>query len=82
VSNHECSHENPVSNLIEGIQQKCDYIRETVIPAYDKSGPAGALGKIFLQADIKRGEQAIASGDVVEMLEVYKALEATCESAL
>lgn len=36
-------------NLIEGIQQKCNYIRERVIPEYDRIGPAGAIGKMLLQ---------------------------------
>lgn len=69
-------------NLVEGIQQKCNYIRDTIIPEYDAIGPSGRFGKIMLQADIKKGEQAIASGDVIKMLEVYKELETTCERAL
>jgi hypothetical protein len=69
-------------NLIEGIQQKCNYIRDTIIPEYDAIGPAGRFGKIMLQADIQKGEQAIASGDVTECLRVYKELEETCERAL
>lgn len=69
-------------NLIEGIQQKCNFIREKIIPVYDEIGSAGILGKMALQADIKTGEQAIAGGDTIEMLRVYKELESTCETAL
>lgn len=69
-------------NLVEGIQKKCNFIRETIIPVYDEIGPAGSIGKLLLQADIERGEQAIAGGDVIEMLQVYKDLESTCERAL
>ena len=69
-------------NLVEGIQQKCNYIREAIIPEYEAIGSAGMFGKVMLQSDIKKGEQAIASGDVVEMVRVYKELEETCERAL
>jgi len=69
-------------NLIEGIQQKCSFIRETIIPVYDEIGPVGVFGKLGLLADIKKGEQAIASGDTITMLRVYKELEETCDSAL
>lgn len=69
-------------NLVEGIQQKCNYIRDEIIPHYDAIGSAGVFGKAMLQADIKKGEQAIAGGDVIEMLRVYKELESTCEHAL
>jgi hypothetical protein len=69
-------------NLIEGIQSKCNFIRETVLPEYEKLGPAGLFGAAGLRADIIKGEQAIAGGDVIEMLRVYKELESTCESAL
>jgi hypothetical protein len=69
-------------NLIEGIQQKCNFIREKIIPVYDEIGPAGVFGKMGLQADIKKGEQSIAGGDTIEMLRVYKELESTCETAL
>ena len=69
-------------NLVEGIQQKCNYIRDTIIPEYDRLGPSGVIGKMLLQQDIKKGEMAIAGDDVIEMLRVYKELESTCERAL
>ena len=69
-------------NIIEGIQAKCNYIRETIIPEYGKLGPVGAFGKAALLTDIKAGEAAIASGDVILMIQVYKSLEETCRTAL
>ena len=69
-------------NLIEGIQQKCNYIRETIIPEYDAIGQAGRFGKTMLLASIKKGEAAIAGEDVIEMLGVYKELEEICNRAL
>lgn len=70
------------TNLVEGIQEKCSYIRDNVIPEYDRIGPAGMIGKMLLQQSIKKGEAAIAGGDVVQMVQVYKELEETCERAL
>ena len=69
-------------NLIEGIQEKCNFIRDTILPEYAKIGSAGIFGSAMLREDIRRGEAAIASGDTVEMLRVYMELESTCERAL
>ena len=69
-------------NIIEAIQERCNYIRETIIPAYDEIGDAGRFGKIMLQADITRAESTIASGDAIEMIAMLKALRETCERAL
>jgi len=41
-------------NLIEGIQQKCNLIRETILPEYVKIGPSGAFGVIGLREDIAK----------------------------
>lgn len=69
-------------NIIEGIQQKCNYIRGTIIPEYEAIGPAGRFGKIMLEGNIRKGEAAIAGGDVIQMLRVYKELADVCERAL
>lgn len=61
-------------NLIEGIQQQCDRVRE-ILPAYDAIGPAGSFGSLMLRAAIKEGEAAIASEDVVRMALAHKALQ-------
>jgi hypothetical protein len=69
-------------NLIEAIQERCNYIRETIIPAYDEIGPSGAFGKMMLRADIKDAESAIAGGDPIAMIATLKTLRETCERAL
>jgi hypothetical protein len=69
-------------NLVEGIQERCNYIREVIIPEYDRLGPTGRLGKMLLYEDIAKGEKAIAGGDVIEMVRVYKELVDTTERAL
>lgn len=62
-------------NLIEGIQQQCNRVREDLLPAYDKLGPVGTFGAAMLRNAIREGEGAIASGDVMRMLAAYKSLE-------
>lgn len=69
-------------NMIEAIQERCNYIRDTVIPEYDRIGPAGTIGKMLLQQEIKNAEAVIASGDVVQMVCTLKELRDTCERAL
>lgn len=61
-------------NLIEGIQQQANRVRE-LLPVYDGLGPVGAFGAFMLRRAISEGEAAIASGDVVRMIATYKALE-------
>lgn len=71
-----------MSNLIEAIQQKCNYIRDEVIPMYEQIGPVGNIGKMFLQNEVRNAESVIASGDVVQMVSTLQSLTETCESAV
>jgi hypothetical protein len=63
-----------MANIIEGIQTQCDRCRE-LVTQYEQIGPVGAFGKLMIERDITEGEAAIASGDVVRMVQAYKALE-------
>lgn len=63
-----------MTNLVEGIQQECNRLRDCV-KHYEAIGPAGMIGAALIKADIQRGEAAIASGDVVEMLTTYTYLK-------
>lgn len=60
-------------NLIEGLQKEANRRRE-VLKGYEAIGPAGTFGATFLKHDIQRAEAAIAGGDVVEMIALYKEL--------
>jgi hypothetical protein len=71
-----------MGNMIEAIQQKCSYIRETVIPAYERIGAVGRIGVMLLNNDVTEGEAAIASGDAVRMVTALRGLTDTCERAL
>jgi len=61
-------------NLIEGIQEEMNRVRE-LRKQYVAIGTSGAFGLIVIDAEIKQGEKAIASNDVVEMLKSYTNLQ-------
>lgn len=65
-------------NIIEGIQQQCNRVRDELLTAYESIGPVGNFGKAMLKLAIQEGEDSIASGDVVRMVAAYKSLE-DCE---
>lgn len=60
-------------NIIEGIQKQTERCRE-LVKLYEEI-PTGVFGKTMILADIREGEAAIASGDVVRMIAAFKALE-------
>lgn len=60
-------------NLIEGLLKEATRRRE-ILPHYEAIGPAGMFGATMLKQDILRAEQAIAGGDVAEMVALYKEL--------
>ena len=61
-------------NLIEGIQRQMNRARE-LVEEYKQIGTAGTFGRVMIEQDIREGEAAIASGDVIRMMAAYKALE-------
>lgn len=64
-------------NLIEGILQECNRVRQ-ILPAYDELGPVGLFGANALRCAIADGEAAMGSGDIVRMVRAYLALK-DCE---
>jgi hypothetical protein len=64
-------------NIIDGIFSEMNRCRE-LIRHYVDIGPAGEFGRIMIEADIRDGEAAIASGDAVRCIVAYKALK-ECE---
>ena len=63
-----------MENLVEGIQRECNRCRE-LVEDYKSIGTAGVFGRAMIEADIREGEAAIASGDVVRCVAAYKALQ-------
>lgn len=46
-----------------------------LIQQYESIGPVGMFAKQMIAQDIESANKAIMSGDVVEMLRIYKVLE-------
>lgn len=63
-------------NLVEGLIEELNRNRE-LLAAY-REIPTGAVAAWSLENDIKNAESAMGSGDVVEMLRVYKTLKGNC----
>jgi len=63
-------------NLIEGIQQEQKRVRE-LLTMYEEI-PQGAFGAIMLKQVIAESEKAIASGDIVLMVQCLAELK-ECE---
>jgi hypothetical protein len=62
------------AGLISAIQERCNELRDVYIPAYEEIGPAGNFGLIVIKAGIRAAEDAVASGDVVEMVRMLQEL--------
>lgn len=60
-------------NLVEGLLEQMNRCRE-VLAAYEKI-PEGAFGAAMIKQDIANAEQAMGSGDVIEMLQAYETLK-------
>jgi hypothetical protein len=61
-------------NLMDGMIDELNRNRE-LLKQYEAIGPAGAFGAHFLKQAIKRGEDSIRSGDVIQMLSAYNELK-------
>lgn len=63
-----------MANLVEGIISECNRARE-VLSYYKEIGPAGMFGAAMIEAKIREGEAALASGEVVRMMQAYQTLK-------
>jgi len=62
-------------NLIEGLQEQMNRVRE-IISEYDSlPNNAGALASGFMKISIKNAEKAIANGDTIAMLAAFEDLK-------
>lgn len=62
-------------NIIEGVQRQCNRVRD-LIPQYESlPNGAGSIAVALMRASIQLAEQAIASGDVTQMIGAYRDLE-------
>lgn len=62
-------------SLGDALPRKMAEIRDVYIPAYESVGPAGQFAIAMMKRDLDRAARALAAGDAVEMLVVYRKLE-------
>lgn len=62
-------------SLGDALPRKMAEIRDIYIPAYERVGPAGQFAIAMMKRDLDRAARALAAGDAVEMLVVYRKLE-------
>lgn len=65
------------TTLADALPQEQERCRE-LLAVYKTIGPAGTFGAIMIEAALARADQAVMSGDLVEMLRSYKELK-ECE---
>lgn len=60
-------------NILEGLQQEIKR-NQHLLKVYQEI-PTGAFGAAFIAEDIKKGEKALVSGDIIEMVHICKVLQ-------
>lgn len=65
---------NPLS-LAEALPLEMARVRDICIPNYLSIGPNGAFAVAMMRAELDAAARAIASGDVVKMIQAYKELK-------
>jgi hypothetical protein len=63
------------TTLGEDLPKLMAYVRDTVIPIYQKVGPAGSFALMMIRKDLDFAAKAMAEGDVVAMIAAYKSLK-------
>lgn len=64
-----------VQNLMEGLLEEMNRVRETIAEYKSLPKNAGMIGAALMEIDIKNAEEAISEGDVIKMLSAYEKLK-------
>ena len=67
-----------MSSLAEALPEEQKRVREPIAVYRGLPGGAGAFGAWMMEQKLQRADQAVMSGDVVEMLRAYEELKG-CE---
>ena len=60
-----------------GLPAEMARVRDVIMPRYAAIGPAGRIALAFMREDLADAEKAIAAGDVVAMVRLYRSLKET-----
>lgn len=63
-----------MENLMDALKREIERNKELMVE-YVKIGPVGDFARKAIGFDVARAENAIASGDAVEMLRIYNVLK-------
>jgi hypothetical protein len=66
--------DNQPENLVSAVLKERDRCKE-LLEEYKKIGPPGMFGSSMLIHLVNRADRCIATGDVIEMLQVYGELK-------
>jgi len=64
-----------VKNLIEGLLEEMDRVREMITEYKSLPKNAGLFAATMMEADIKKAEKAISEGETIQMMVLYNALK-------
>lgn len=67
----------PTDTLGDALPREMARVRDHVLPHYVEIGPVGRFGATMIRADLDAAAKALASGDVAEMIMIYKTLKET-----
>jgi hypothetical protein len=65
---------NEIETLADALPSEIARVRE-VLGHYKEIGPAGMVGAMFIELDLRAAEEAISAGDVVQMICALKTLQ-------
>ena len=66
-----------IDTLGEALPREMARERDHVLPAYDAIGRPGIFAAVMIRRDLDAAAKALAEGDVVQMLRLYKSLKET-----
>ena len=61
-------------SLAEALPDEMARVR-VVLGHYKEIGPAGAIGAMFIEQDLRAADQAVMSGDIVQMLGAFQTMQ-------
>lgn len=64
-----------MDTLGEALPREMARVRDKVMPVYIEIGPAGSFALSFMRHDLDKAARALAEGDLIGMIEAYKALK-------
>ena len=66
-----------MDNLGDALPREMARVRDHVLPHYDDLGPVGVFGATMIRLDLDAAAKALAEGDVVAMVDIYRTLKET-----